>query len=90
MFLIIAESGQRTTLYQIAAHELAATAFGDVLNAVLRLDALVDVGVPRQHEINLVFDKERVQLIAHTQIGRVHSARRKERVVHEGDFPPRF
>jgi len=65
LLLIVAVRRQRAAFDQIVPHNLAATAFGNVLHAILRLDAFVNVRMTGQHQVDLVFNEEGMQLITH-------------------------
>src|SRR5262245_42504308 len=67
--------------------QLRGAARDEVVDALLRLDALVEVLVPGENDIDAVLEKERLEQHPQLHIGSVRAARRVEWVMEEADLP---
>ena len=83
----LAASREAGVLVEVSLAQLAARADHEVDDAVLRLDALVDVVVSGEDHADAVLEEHRLQHLPLGQIRAVPPARRVERVVEIGDLP---
>src|SRR6187200_3484699 len=81
-----AGSGQRS-LPDVPLTQLGRTTFDEVVDPVLRLDALVEVFVSGEHDVHAVLDEQRLDLRAQVHFGSVLFAGRVQRMVEVGDLP---
>src|SRR5262245_31614069 len=88
--LVIAGGEKRFFTVQISAPRLAAYAGDEIVYALLRLGALVNMIVAREGRVHAVLDQKRLQPGAQIEVRPMSISRRVERVVEEGDLPFRL
>src|SRR5215213_7806343 len=79
--------GQGRVVVHVAVAQLAARARDEIVDAFLRLDALVEVLVAGEDYVDAVLQKDRLDDLAQRSVGAVLAARRVRRVVKEGYLP---
>src|SRR5437868_12860079 len=80
----------RASAPQVAAAQLRGASRGEVVDAVLRLHALVEMLVPGENDVHAVADEERLDERAQIRLGAVATARGVDRVMKKTDLPRRL
>ena len=79
--------GELRVRTDVAAPQPRRAALDEVVDALLRLDALVEVLVAREHHAHAVLRRRAARAARAVALRAVEAARRVERVVEEGDLP---
>src|SRR6185503_13680672 len=85
--VLVEIGGRQARGVRVAPPQLAARAGDEVGDALLRLDALVDVVVPREDDVDAVLDEQRLERDAERHVGPVTAGVRVERMVEVADLP---
>ena len=71
----------------VAGTQLPACSGDEICDAVLRLQAFIEMFVARQHDADVVLDEQGLQLFAQVERGSMRAARGIQRMMEECDLP---